>query len=200
MKLQSCAVISHKKDFFLSNDSNKKNFILMLAEKFSLCGFFVVHHAHADADLLIVRSALECAQSRSTVVFGDDTDLLILLCYHNDLQSPFSVYLKLRIWNIKRTQEKLGICICRNILVLHAILGCDTTSRIFTSGKGMALKKMASDNNFTRAIEVLNKLPNVVTKQDIIKAGEEAIIVMYNGKGTLDSLRYQTFCKKGIGK
>ena len=24
----------------------------------------------------------------------DDTDLLILLCYHNDLQSPFSVYLK----------------------------------------------------------------------------------------------------------
>ena len=47
----------------------------MLAEKFSSCGFFV-HHAHADADLLIVRSALECAQSKSTVVFGDDTDLL----------------------------------------------------------------------------------------------------------------------------
>ena len=189
------AAVTHKKDIFLSNDSNKKNFILMLAEKFSSCGFFV-HHAHADADLLIVRSALECAQSRSTVVFGDDTDLLILLCYHNDLQSPFSVYLKLRIWNIKRTQEKLGIGICRNILVLHAILGCDTTSRIFTSGKGMALKKMVSDNNFTRAIEVLNKLPKVVTKQDIIKAGEEAIIAMYNGKGTLDSLRYQTFCKK----
>ena len=167
----------------------------MLAEKFSSCGFFV-HHAHADADLLIVRSALECAQSRSTVVFGDYTDLLILLCYHNDLQSPFNVYLKLRIWNIKRTQEKLGIGICRNILVLHAILGCDTTSMIFTSGKGMALKKMVSDNNFTRAIEVLNKLPNIVTKQDIIKAGEEAIIAMYNGKGTLNSLRYQTFCKK----
>ena len=182
MKFQSSAVISHKKDIFLSNDSNKKNFILML------------YHAHADADLLIATSALECAQSRSTVVFGDDTDLLILLCYHNDLQSPFSVYL--RIWNVKRTQEKLGIGICRNILVLHAILGCDTTSRIFTSGKGMALKRMASDDNFTRAIEVLNKLPNVVTKQDTIKAGEEAIIAMYNGNGTLDSLRYQTFCKK----
>ena len=117
----------------------------MLAEKFSSCGFFV-HHAHADADLLIVRTALECAQSRSTVVIGDDTDLLILLCYHNDLQSPFIVYLKLqpqkdsnklRIWNIKRTQEKLGIDICRNILVPHAILGCDTTSRIFGLGKGM---------------------------------------------------------------
>ena len=93
VKLQSSAVISHKKDIFLSNDSNTQNFILMFAEKFSLCGFFV-HHAHADADLLTVRTALECAQSRSTVVIGDDTDLLILLCYHNDLQSPFSVYLK----------------------------------------------------------------------------------------------------------
>ena len=54
------------------------------------------------------------------------------------------------------------------------------------------LKKMASDNNFTTAIEVLNKLPSAVTKQDIIRAGEEAII----GKGTFNSLRYQTFCKK----
>ena len=121
----------------------------MLAEKLSSCGFFA-HHAHADADLLIVRTALECAQSRSTVVIGDDIDLLILLCYHNDLQSPFSVNLKpqpkkesnkLRIWNIKCTQEKLGIDICRNILVVHAILGCDTTARIFGLGKGMALKR-----------------------------------------------------------
>ena len=40
VKLQSSAVISHKKDIFLSNDSNKQNFILMLAEKFSSCGFF----------------------------------------------------------------------------------------------------------------------------------------------------------------
>ena len=55
---------------------------------------------------------------------------------------------------------------------------------------------MASDNNFTTAIEVLNKSPSAVTKQDIIRAGEEAIIDMYTGKGTLNSLRYQTFCKK----
>ena len=92
--------------------------------------------------------------------------------------------------------RKIGIDICRNILVLHAILGCDTTSRIFGLGKGMVLKKMAFDNNFTTAIEVLNKLPSAVTKQDIIRAGEEALIDMYTGKGTLNSLRYQTFCKK----
>ena len=55
---------------------------------------------------------------------------------------------------------------------------------------------MASDNNFTTTIEVLNKLPSAVTKQDIIRAGEEAIIDMCTEKGTLNSLRYQTFCKK----
>ena len=67
---------------------------------------------------------------RSTVLIGDDTDLLILLCYQNNLQSPFNVYLKtkpkndsnkLRIWNIKCTQEKLGTEICRSILILHTL-------------------------------------------------------------------------------
>ena len=59
----------------------------------------------------------------------------------------------------------------------------------------MALKKTACDS-FATAIEVLNKLPSAVTKQDIIRTGEEAIMPMYNGKGTLYSLTYQTICKK----
>ena len=50
------------------------NVILMLAEKFSSSGLFVVH-AHADAYLLTVKTALDCAQSSNTVVIGDDTDL-----------------------------------------------------------------------------------------------------------------------------
>ena len=93
---------------------------------------------------------------RSTVLIGGNTDLLILLCYHNNSQSPFSVYLKtkpkndsdkLQIWNIKCTQEKLGIEICRSILVLHTMLGCfwGVTERY-------GIKKMAFDNNFTTAI------------------------------------------------
>ena len=36
----------------------------------------------------------------------------------------------------------------------------------------------------------------MLLRKDIIRAGEEAIIDMYTGKGTLSSLRYQTFCKK----
>ena len=32
--------------------------------------------------------------------------------------------------------------------------------------------------------------------QEIIRVGEDSIIDMYTGKGTLNSLRYQSFCKK----
>ena len=141
---------SHKRDIFLSNYSNKHNFILIRAEKFSSCGFFL-HHAYADADLLIVNIALNCAMSRTTVLIGDDTDLLILLCVTIIVNLHSVVYLKtepqndsskLRIWNINWTQTKLGIEIC-SILVLHAILGCFWEVR-----ERYGIKKMASDNNF----------------------------------------------------
>ena len=36
---------------------------------------------------------------------------------------------------------------------------------------------MASNNNFTTAIEVLNNLPSAVNKQDIIRAGEEGSLI-----------------------
>ena len=43
-----------------------------------------VHHAPGDADLLIVKKAVESAAIVNT---GDDTDLLILLCYHASFDS-----------------------------------------------------------------------------------------------------------------
>ena len=42
----------------------------------------VVHHSCGDADLLIVRTAMQCAESKVTLLVGEDTDLLVLLCYY----------------------------------------------------------------------------------------------------------------------
>ena len=39
------------------------------------------YHASGDADL-IVQKAVESASTVTTVLVGEDTDLLILLCYH----------------------------------------------------------------------------------------------------------------------
>ena len=42
----------------------------------------ITHHANGDADLLIVKTAVESARTRTMVLDGDDTDLLVRLCYH----------------------------------------------------------------------------------------------------------------------
>ena len=42
----------------------------------------ITQHANGDADLLIVKTALESARTSTMVVDGDYTDLLVRLCYH----------------------------------------------------------------------------------------------------------------------
>jgi hypothetical protein len=59
------------------------------------------------ADVLIVKTATECAKTSNTIVIGDDTDLLVLLCYYMDEHSEYNVFLKpqsknskIEFWNI----------------------------------------------------------------------------------------------------
>ena len=44
-----------------------------------------VYQSTADADLLIVNKAVESSRTMDTMLVGDDTDLLVLLCYHAEL-------------------------------------------------------------------------------------------------------------------
>ena len=97
-----------------------------------------VYHARGDADVLIVQKAVESATLMDTALVGEDTDLLILLCYHANLDShniffrpePKKNTKMPRVWSIKAVKEQLGPQICSNILFLHAVLGCDTTSHL----------------------------------------------------------------------
>ena len=67
-----------KKERFLSNKKNKQKFLNQLKRKLLEQGYDV-HSAGEDADLLIVLTAVELAENLSTVLIGDDTDLLVLL-------------------------------------------------------------------------------------------------------------------------
>ena len=66
---------------YMANRQNKQCFIFMLSEglKKNNCE---VHHVSGNADLLIVMKAVQSANSSNTVLVGDDTDLLVLLCHH----------------------------------------------------------------------------------------------------------------------
>jgi hypothetical protein len=146
------------------------------------------------------------AGSSPTVLVGDDTDLLVLLCYHADVEAhdlffktePKSRSQKKRVWDIKKTKSALGPSVCKNILFLHAILGCDTTSRLHGIGKGMALKKYDKDQSFRDQASIFDHPACTATREDIVLAGEKALLSLYNGatEKSLDALRYSRFCQK----
>ena len=78
--------LTMKKDHFLSNLSNKQSFINMLSSYIQKANC-QIYHSQADADLLIVQKAVEGARNVNTVLVGDDTDLLILLCYYTEMDA-----------------------------------------------------------------------------------------------------------------
>nr|CAI5843460.1 unnamed protein product [Callosobruchus analis] len=64
---------------FLSNEKNKARFIDFIKVAFSSSGIYV-KQADGDADLLIVQTALDISTNQeSVVIFGEDTDLLVIL-------------------------------------------------------------------------------------------------------------------------
>ena len=139
-----------KKEVFLSNTDNKRSFLNLLSTKLCENGCTTIN-AKEDADVLIVHTALELANTCDVFLIGEDTDLLVLLCYHADIhsnriyfksESKQAVARKIRVWDITKTKIVLGEEICRLLPALHAMTGCDTTSRLFGIGKGAAIKKV----------------------------------------------------------
>ena len=107
----------------------------------------IVRHASGDADRLIVMTAIEFSGVSDVIVVGEDTDLLVLLCYFAEPNTKRLFFISDRtqnskLWDIKQLQQTLGYRISNILPVIHSLTGCDTTSRLFGIGKGPALKKL----------------------------------------------------------
>ena len=159
-----------------------------------------VLQANGDADLLIVKTAVQAARSHNSVLVGDDTDLLVLvMLYHGEMDANDLFFIPQpkqhsktrRVWNIKKTKSALGLDVCSGILYMHALLGCDTTSRVHGIGKGVAVKKFQKNDLFCDQAKVFNNTA-------VIASGERSLVCLYNGLPTepLNSLRYTCFCHK----
>jgi len=70
-----------KKETFLVNKGNKQHFVTLLKDTFNANGIAAIQ-AEDDADLLIIQMAVTKSDNKEVVVFGEDTDLLVLLCHH----------------------------------------------------------------------------------------------------------------------
>ena len=81
-----------------------------------------------------------------------------------------------------------------NILFLHALLGCDTTSRLFGIGKAAILKKFETNTVLQQSAKVFDD--ESAAPEEIAVAGEKALVEMYNGKKneSLNALRKRKYC------
>ena len=77
-------IVPSSKDAIFHNALNKQRFIMFLGNELEKRGCSV-HHSNGDADTLIVTATLKSAETKPTVLIGDDTDLLVLLLAHADL-------------------------------------------------------------------------------------------------------------------
>lgn len=197
-------ILQSKKEEFLANEANKQRFIHFLSDKLERAGCFTLHAKH-DADLLIVQTAVAAARTKDSVLVGDDTDLLVLALHHTEINShdlffapePKQSSKKTRVWCINQAKELLGPSVCDHVLFIHAMMGCDTTSRLFGLGKGLPLKKIKNDALFQQQARVFGSTDEV-NKQAIIEAGEKAMVALYGGAADedLDMVRYRRFCEK----
>ena len=113
---------------FISNGNNKKRLIERLTEKMLLAGIRV-KQAQADADTLIVSTALSTAESEKlpVIVVGTEMTDVYMMCHRNPVA----------LFNIHEIQHALGST-RHHLMFLHAVTGCDTVSAIYRQGKRKA--------------------------------------------------------------
>ena len=192
-----------KRELFLSNPENKQRMITLIVMELRKVGCHVVQ-AEADADLVIVQTALNLAQAtaKSVTVIAEDTDILVLLLCHTTGEEIYfrsdirRVKKEKRVWDIQATKSALGNTICDSILFSHAFLGCDTTSALFGIGKGITLNRKCNDKKLQELSQVFMSPRS--EHDAITAAGEAAFILVYGGKEAtnLDDFRYERFCQR----
>ena len=83
VQVSGSMVFKEKREDFLSNKENKHRFITLLQDHLERQGGNM-EQATAGANLLIVQTAIAASEnvSKPTVLVCEDTDLLVLLCFH----------------------------------------------------------------------------------------------------------------------
>ena len=134
--------VTTTREAFLRNSNKKEQLIELLSRYLQAYGCSTTKST-GDADVLIVKKALEYATNMDVVVVADDTDILVLMMYHwtdNLKEMYFSTETtkkgnkkSLKWWNIRKLLEAQSLK--KYLLFAHAWSGCDTTSATHQKGK-----------------------------------------------------------------
>ena len=180
---------------FLSNQNNKKNFIKLLSN-YMASENIRFRLAEADADLMIVKTAVEFSEHHDVTIIGEDTDLVVLLWHYMDFDAPTSIVVQTdaKKWDIKRLITEVGHQ--SSILLIYGFLGCDTTSRIQSIGKGKVFKEKRLQSVFKENAPTFYS--SSATKNSVIEAGRRIMLALFRkGKfSSLNEVRTKMFAEK----
>ena len=126
-----------------------------------------VHHAESDDDCKICVNAIGCATKSPTAVVAEDSDVFQLMVHYANVgDSNLCMVTVKNTVCITTLKKELGPPLLKGLLFLHAISGCDTTSRPHGIRKVTVLKKNAALKN---SITIF--MSPCSSKEDIERAG-----------------------------
>ena len=108
----------------------------------------IVKQDPADADLLIVSTALTLAQTerKPVVVVATDTELLVMLISQSFSDTDIHMWChrnSLQLYNIDELQSTV-VDMKQHLMFVYAISGCDTVSAPYMKGKKRAFELLRS--------------------------------------------------------
>jgi len=168
------------------NERNKQSFIVFyLLSRNLKKSDYAVHHAVSDADTLIVNVSLSIASEKGPVtVVADDTDVLVLLLYHfkHNMSDIFMSEMarrrsaRMAVTPIHTVRNAIGDKATNQLLVIHAISGCDTTSALLGQGKVSVFKNISRHNDTVILCEKIESL--TASRVDVVEAGCKLMTVV----------------------
>jgi len=189
---------------FLANTGNKVQFISLLGSRLVQSGH-TVRYATDDADTYIVSTALEIAHTRPVTVVAEDADILALLVHHVQ-PSMAKVYMlsvskarksmQRKLVHIRRVQKDIGITAQQQLLAVHALTGCDTTSAVYGHSKVSSFREIAHSANMKALTDAI--VTPDAQREKVAAAGMQLLVKLFGGgpADTLDHMRYARYMLK----
>jgi len=184
-------LLKMKKKPFLANTRNKQKFLHLLGSEMMKQEGIQITHSSGDADYNIAMTACTAAVEQPVAVVGDDTDLLILLQHHFSASNHATIYLQTstKVIDISILKKELNPDLSHTLLFIHALSGCDTTSRPYGIGKVSAMNRYRLLKDSAELFMMSD-----VKCEEIEISGNKAIATIYGCKDGSD-LNYERASK-----
>lgn len=190
-----------KQEDFLSNFHNKSQLINLLMMQLQKNGINTLQ-ASGDADVDIVKTAINRSQNSSVAVIGEDVDLAVLLVAKTPtdrdilLVKPGRGKVKTIVYSSQQLQQELKMKDNAHLLFLHAFTGCDSTSAAYRKSKVGFVKMYQKSKIIQRAADVFASGSS--SPDSIETAGIMSTLSWYGAPATeksLNEFRYKSFVK-----